>query len=132
MTTRTTTCTCGGEIRPSYIAPAPIVGALAAKGEIVYPAACQQCRKTYADVVSVPMTIADLIMVGDRLSESTRQELMTGANELSSGCYEVEIQEDRALDLASKAANLGLGPIAGKVREELRNLTRQRQERQGS
>ena len=135
MTTRTRTCTehskdrtepCGGEIRPSYIAAAPIVGALAAKGETTYPAACQQCGKTYVDVVSVPMTVEDLAMVRDRLSESTRQELAATATALTSGGYQVEIAEDRARDLASKAANLGLVTIANTVRQELNSLTLQR------
>jgi hypothetical protein len=138
MTTRTTTCTaqradrsetCGGEIRPSYIGAAPIVGALAAKGEMTYPAACQRCGKTYVDVVSVPMTAADLAMVGDRLSEDTRRELARTATELTAGCYQVEIAEDRARDLAAKAANLGLVAIATTVRQELSSLTQQRRQR---
>lgn len=138
MTTRTLMCTelsgdrtkrCGGEIRPSYIAAAPIVGALAAKGEITYPAACQKCGKTYVDVVSIPMTVVDLAMVRDRLSESTRQELAATATELTSGCYQVEIAEERARDLAAKAANLGLVAIANTVRQELSSLTLQRRQR---
>src|SRR5712691_2615586 len=59
-----------------------------------------------------PMTLADLDMVADRLSESTRQELNVTATELTPGCYEVELTEDRARDLASKSANLGLAAIA--------------------
>src|SRR2546421_6404715 len=116
MITQTpTTCTkragdraesCGGEIRPSYIGPAPIIGALAAKGEMTYPAACQACGTTYADVVSVPMTLGDLEMVRDRLSQSTRQELQQTATELTDGSYQVEMADDRARDLASKAATL--------------------------
>src|SRR5437868_9955315 len=102
MTTHTTTCSCGSEIRPSYIGPAPIAGALASKGDITYPAACEQCGKTYVDVVSIPMTVEDLAMVGDRLSPSTRQELAAAATELTTGRYQVEIAEDRARDLASK------------------------------
>jgi hypothetical protein len=99
---------------------------MAQKGEITYPAACQGCGKTYADMVSVPMTLADLDMVRDRLSESTRQELAATATELTPGCYEVEIAEGRAQDLASKAANLGLLAIATKVKQELNGLTIQR------
>jgi hypothetical protein len=128
MTTQTMTCTCGGEIRPSYIATTPI-NVLSPKGEITYPAACQGCGKTYADVVSVPMTLADLAMVGDRLSKSTRQDLEATATELTQGCYQVEIPEDRARDLASKVANLGLVPLANKVRQELDGLTSQRRQR---
>jgi hypothetical protein len=139
MPTRTPTCTerrrdraesCGGEIRPSYIAPAPIVGALAAKGDMTYPAACQRCGKTYVDIVSIPMTGADLDLVRDRLSESARQELMATATELTPGCYEVAIAEDRARDFASKAANLGLLVIADKIRQEVNGLTAQRRQRQ--
>ena len=138
MTTRSLTCTeqsrdrtkpCGGEIRPSYIAAAPIVGPLASKGDITYPASCQECGKTYVDVVSIPMTVVDLAMVRDRLSESTRQELSAAATELTSGCYQVEITEDRARDFAAKAANLGLATIANTVRQELSNLTLQRRQR---
>ena len=129
MATRTTTCSCGGEIRPSYIGAAPIVGALAAKGEITYPATCQQCGKTHVDVVSISMTVEDLAMVKDRLSESTRQELAAAATALASGGYQVEIAEDRARDLASKAANLGLVTIANTVRQELNSLTRERRQR---
>lgn len=138
MTTRTLTRTeqigdhtkrCGGEIRPSYIAAAPIVGALAAKGDITYPASCQQCGKTFVDVVSIPMTVTDLAMVRDRLSESTRQELAAAATELTPGCYQVEITEDRARDLAAKAANLGLAAIANTVRQELSRLALQRRQR---
>ena len=128
MTTQTMTCTCGGEIRPSYIATAP-VNVLTPKGEITYPAACQGCGKTYADTVSIPMTLADLDMVGDRLSKSTRQDLVATATELTQGCYQVEIAEDRARDLASKVANLGLVPLANKVRQELNGLTIQRRQR---
>jgi hypothetical protein len=94
----------------------------------VYPAACQGCGKTYADVVSISMTLADLDMVRDRLSESTRQELTATATELTPGCYEVAMTEDRARDLASKTANLGLAPIANKVRQELSGLTIQRRQ----
>jgi hypothetical protein len=130
MTMRTLACkSCGGEIRPSYIAPAPIIGALASKGDITYPAACQGCGKTYADVLAIPMTLADLDMVRDRLSESARQELAATATELTPGCYEVELAEDRARDLASKAANLGLLAIATKVRQELNSLTVRRRQR---
>ena len=76
------------------------------------------------------VTVADLAMVGDRLSESTRQELRVTATELTPGCYEIEMTEDRARDLASKAANLGLAAIANKVRQELNGLAIQR--RQGN
>lgn len=141
MTTRTPTCTerrrdraesCGGEIRPSFIDTASIIGVMVPKGEITHPATCQECGKTYADIVSVPMTLADLDMVGDRLSASTRQELEATATELTPGCYEVEITETRAADLASKAANLGLAAIASKVRQELNSLTVQRRQRQNA
>ena len=136
MTTRTPTCTekrrnaqeaCGGEIRPSYIGPAPIVGASAQKGDITYPATCQVCGKTYPDTVFFPMTVADLAMVGDRMSKSTRLELeATATEQVSSGGYKVELTEDRARDFASKAANLGLLPIANRIRQELDGLTLQR------
>jgi len=138
MSTRTPTCTerrrdraesCGGEIRPSFIDTASILG-VASKGEVIHPAACQECGKTYADTVSVPMTRADLDMVGDRLSASTRKELEAMATERTPGCYDVEITESRASDLASKAANLGLAPLANKVRHELTALTAQRRQRQ--
>ena len=69
------------------------------------------------------MTLADLDMVGDRLSESTRQELKRTATEQTSGTYAVEMTETRAHDLASKAANLGLSTIANKIRQELDALT---------
>src|SRR5947207_11878644 len=139
MTTRTLTCperirdrdeSCAGEIRPSFIGPPTILGAALTKGEITHPAACQRCGKAYPDLVAVPMTVADLAMVGDRLSESTRQELRVTATELTPGCYEIEMTEDRARDLASKAANLGLAAIANKVRQELNGLAIQR--RQGN
>jgi len=128
MPTRMTTCPvpCGGEILPSYIGPAPITGAQAAKGDMTYPATCQQCGKTYADVISLSMTVEDLAMVRDRLSESTRQELMAAATELTPGQYQIEIVEERARDFASKAANLGLVVMAGTVRQELNNLAAQR------
>ena len=122
------TC-CGGEVRPSYIAAAPIVGAQAAKGEMTYPATCQQCGKTYADMVSIPMTLEDFAMVKDRLSESTRQELAAGATELATGSYQVLIAEDRARDFAAKAANLGLVVMAETVRKELNGLALQRRRR---
>jgi hypothetical protein len=138
MTTHTPTCTersadrseaCGGEIRPSYSETASIASAVSPKGEITHPAVCQRCGKTYADTVSVPMTLADFDMAGQRLSESTRQELEAKATELTPGCYAVEMTEDRARDLASKAANLGLAAIANKVRQELNGLTIQRRQR---
>lgn len=129
MTTRMLTCTCGEEIVPSHIGPAPSNGVLPSKGEMTFPAACPGCGKTYPDVVSVPLTLADLEMVRDRLSESTRQELAATATERTPGCYDVVIAEDRARDLASKAANLGLAPIANKVRHELAALTLQRRQR---
>ncbi len=138
MTSRSPTCTerrrdraesCGGEIRPSFIDTAAIIGAMVSKGEITHPATCQGCGKTYADTVSVPMTLADLGMVGDRLSASTRQELEATATDLRGGCYEVEITETRAADLAAKAANLGLAVIANKIRHELSGLTLQRRQR---
>jgi hypothetical protein len=81
---------------------------------------------TYEDSVSVPMTLADLEMVADRLSPSTRQELESTATEVTLGVYEVEISEHRASDLASKAANLGLAEMANRVRQELNALTVQR------
>jgi hypothetical protein len=129
MTPAMTTCTCGGEIRPSYIGPAPIIGALAAKGEITYPAACQQCKKTYPDTVSISMTAADLGLVSDRISPSTRQELAKGATEISPGSFQIELPEDRAIDLASKAANLGLLTIAATIRRELSALALLRRQR---
>jgi hypothetical protein len=137
MPTRTSTCTekaknsdtpCGGEIRASYIGPAPIIGALAQKGDVTFPAACQTCGKTYADVVSVPLTQAEIDLVGQRLSESTRQELLTTTTELAPGSFGVELTEERARDLASKAANLGLLVIAKKIRQELDGLTTQRRQ----
>jgi hypothetical protein len=128
MTTRTCEA-CGGEIRPSYIGPAPILGAQASKGDMTYPAACQGCGKTYADILSISLTLADLEMVQDRLSPSTRQELTATAAELSPGCFDVALAEDRARDLASKAANLGLVAIADKVRHELNGLAKQRRQR---
>ena len=128
MTTRTASCTCGGEIRQSYIGPAPIIGALAQKGDVTFPAACQACGKTYPDVVSVPMTRADIDLVGQRLSESTRQELQTTAKEVAPGSYGVELTEDRARDLAAKAANLGLVVIANKIKQELNGLATQRRQ----
>ena len=139
MATRTaTTCTeipknaheaCGGGIRPSYIGPAPIVGANAQKGDITYPATCEVCGKTYPDTVSVAMTVADLEMIADRMSRSSRQELQATATELPPGQYAVELTEDRARDFASKAANLGLVPIASKIRQELDGLMTQRRQR---
>jgi len=134
MTTQSTTCiavtpqgqSCGGNIHPSYSGPAPILGAAAQKGSITYPAACGVCGKTYPDVVSIPLTLADLDMIGDRMSESTRLALQATATELSPGSYEVELTEDRARDFASKAANLGLTPIASRIRQELNGLTIQR------
>jgi|RhiMetdeSRZDD1v2_1073273.scaffolds.fasta_scaffold107826_5 hypothetical protein len=141
MTTRFTTCTekgpnaaeaCGGEIRPSFIGPAPIVGATAQKGDITYPATCPACGKTYPDIVSIPMTRADFDMVGDRMSETTRLELRATATELEPGGYAVELTEDRARDFASKAANLGLLPIATKIRHELNSLTSQRRKGSGA
>lgn len=137
MTTQTLTCTergadrsesCGGEIRPSYSETASLISAVSPKGEITHPAACQRCGKTYADIVSVQMTLADLDMAGQRLSVSTRQELEATATERTPGCYEVELTEDRARDLASKAANLGLLAIANKVRQELNGLTIRRRQ----
>ena len=140
MTTRVATCTkpardgavCGGEIRPSYSEAPATIDALTPKGETLHPAACERCGKTYADIVSVPMTVVDLDMVRDRLSESTRQELSATATELAPGSYQVEMTEDRARDLASKAANLGLAVIANKVRQELNVLTSQRRQRAAS
>jgi hypothetical protein len=129
MTTSSLTCACGGEIRPSYIGPAPLVGALAAKGEITFPASCQKCGKTYPDIVSIPMTSDDLAMVRDRLSESTRQDLLATATEISVGTYRVDIAEERARDLAAKAANLGLLTIANTFRQELNSLMLQRRQR---
>ncbi|MBM4439653.1 MAG: hypothetical protein FJ027_04465 [Candidatus Rokubacteria bacterium] len=126
MTTRTETCTCGGPIKPSYIAAAPILGALAAKGEMTYPAACETCGTTYVDVVSVLMTAADLKMVRDRLSQSTHDELMATATEAGPESFTVVIAEARARDLAAKSANLGLASIAKSLRQELDALTLER------
>lgn len=138
MTRRVQTCTarlgngpgpCGGDIRPSYIGPAPIVGAQAPKGDITYPAACEACGKVYADVVSIAMTSEDLAMVGNRMSPSGREELEATATKLASGGYQVDLTEERARDFASKAANLGLVAIAQKLRRELDDLTIQRRQR---
>jgi len=138
MTTHSTTCTkragvlsemCGGEIRPSYSETPAITDGLLTKGESTHPAACQRCGKTYADIVSVQMTLADLGMVGDRLSASTRQELHATATELTPGTYAVAMTEDRARDLASKSANLGLAAIASKIRQELNELAMERRQR---
>jgi hypothetical protein len=73
--------------------------------------------------VLISMTCADLDMVGDRLSPSTRQELHRTATEQAPGTYEVEMPEARARDLASKAANLGLMALAAKIQQELDALT---------
>jgi hypothetical protein len=73
--------------------------------------------------VAILLTLADLDMVGDRLSPSTRQELKRTATEQTPGSYVIEMTESRALDLASKAANLGLLGIASKIRQELDALT---------
>ena len=134
MTTRIRTCsaptadrqgTCGGAIRPSYMATEVLQTAQAPK-EVTRPAACEQCGTTYEDVVSIAMTHADLDLVGQRLSPSTRQTLEAAATELTAGSYEVALTEDRARDLASKAANLGLVEIARRVRQELTGLTMER------
>ena len=136
MTTPTQTCTernqqgelCGGTIRPSYIEPVTSVLGEPRKpqGEIVHPAACRQCGKSYADILAVPMTADDLNIVGDRLSESTRQALQGAATELTPGLYEVAMTEQGARDLAAKAANLGLVVIGQKIRQELNGLSIQR------
>ena len=73
--------------------------------------------------VVISMTLADLDMVGDRLSPSTRQELKRTATEQTPGRYVVEMTEARALDLASKAANLGLLALATRIQHELDTLT---------
>jgi hypothetical protein len=137
MTTRTSTCTvqndkesgqCGGNIHPSYIDIER--GAFGEpkfpQGELTHPAACETCGTTYPDILSIPMTRADLELIGQRLSESTREELQALATELLPGSYEIEMTEERARDLAAKAANLGLPPIANKIRQELNGLTSQR------
>jgi hypothetical protein len=138
MTTRAQTCTarrssgpepCRGEIRPSYIAPEPIISAKAHQGHVTHPASCLACGKVYADVVSVTMTREDFAMVGDRMSPSSRQELQATATERPSEGYDVELTEDRARDFASKAANLGLAAMAHKIRQELNGLTIQRRQR---
>src|SRR5262245_47094162 len=105
-------------IRPSYIEPVTSVLGEPRKpqGEIVHPAACRQCGKSYADILAVPMTADDLNIVGDRLSESTRQALQGAATELTPGLYEVAMTEQGARDLAAKAANLGLVVIGQKIR----------------
>ena len=137
MATRVETCTerlssrpepCGGDIRPSYIGPAPITGATARKGDITYPASCAVCGKSYSDVISIEMTGDDLAVVADRMSPHTRQELEATATKLRSGGYEVQLTEERARDFASKAANLGLVPLAGKIRQGLSDLTLQRRQ----
>ena len=138
MTTPLRTCTerlgsdsapCGGEIRPSYIGPAPIISAQAPKGETTYPASCTACGKVYADVVSLEMTGEELAMVGARMSPSARDELEATATKLRAGSYHIELTEDRARDFASKAANLGLVAVAGKIRQGLDQLTIQRRQR---
>ena len=123
---RATAESCGGEIRPSYIATDAIVGARGQKTDVTHPAACAACGKTYVDMVSIAMTQDDLAMVGDRMSPSSRQELQVTATKLASGGFDVELTEDRARDFASKAANLGLGEFAHKIRQELATLTAQR------
>ena len=67
-------------------------------------------------------------LLGQRMSESTRQELHTTATEVTPGAYEVELAEARARDLAAKTANLGLLVIAGKIRQEVDGLTLQRRQ----
>ena len=138
MVTRTVTCTatvghagqtCGGEIHPSYTETAARVGDFVAKGDLTHPAACERCATTYPDVVSVPLTLVEIDTVGQRLSQSARQELEATATELTPGAYEIALTEVRARDFASKAANLGLMVISEKVREKLRELGRQRQRR---
>ncbi len=82
-------------------------------------------------MVSVPLTPADLALIGDRMSESTRQGLKAAATEGEPGGYAIEMTEAAARDLAAKTANLGLTAIAAKVREELNGLTSQRRQRKG-
>jgi hypothetical protein len=139
MATRTVTCTapvgragesCGGEIRPSYTETAVSVGGALAKRDVIHPAACERCATTYADVVSIAMTLAEIDTVGQRLSPSTQHELEATATELTPDSYEIELTEVRARDFASKAANLGLMAISDKVREKLRELNLQRRQRQ--
>jgi hypothetical protein len=138
MTTRTTTCTkpsCDGQIRASYIdTQGSALGDLRTSSdkETVHPAECERCGTKYDDVLSVAMTSADLELIRQRLSESTRQKLQTTATEVTPGAYEIAMTEHDARDLASKAANLGLPPIANKVREALTGLTTERRQRQGA
>jgi hypothetical protein len=73
--------------------------------------------------VIVSLTRADLDVVGDRLSPTTRQELHRTATEQAPGTYDVAMTETRARDLASKAANLGLMALAIKIQQELDALT---------
>ena len=72
--------------------------------------------------IAVSMTRVDLETLGDRLSESTRQELLRTAAEQTPGIYAVTLTETRARDLAAKAANLGLTAIANTIRQELNTL----------
>ncbi len=136
MTTRISTCTrpigphgepCGAVIRPSYVETTGTILGEPRKpaGEIVHPAKCERCAATYPDMVSIPLTSADLQLIGQRLAESTRQRLesLATASERTPGCYEVPITEHEARDLASKAANLGLIPLASKIRHEVNGLT---------
>ena len=69
--------------------------------------------------IAVSMTRADVDIIGDRLSESTRQELLRAATEPTPGIYEIALTEARARDLAAKAANLGLLVIATTIRQGL-------------
>jgi len=80
-------------------------------------------------MVSVSLTQADLMLVGDRVSENTRERLKAAATEGTPEGYSIEMTEDAARELASKTANLGLTALAAKVREELDGLTSQRRQR---
>jgi hypothetical protein len=73
--------------------------------------------------IAVPMTHVDLDIVADRLSESTRQELLRTATEQTPGIYAVALTEARARDLAAKAANLGLVAIATTILQVLDAVT---------
>ena len=139
MTTQVSTCTkptasgemCGGAIRPSRIEAAGAVLGVPRQpaAETVQPAQCERCATPYPDVVSVPMTGDDLQLIGQRVGESTRQRLKTVAKELTPASFQIEITEHDARDLASKAANLGLLPLAQKIRHELNGLTMERRGR---
>ena len=83
----------------------------------------------YPDTISVPLSRAELDLVGQRISASTREELERAATEGPPGTFAVEVTEERARDLMAKAANLGLVSLASRLRQELDALTSQRRRR---